>query len=402
MRSGKKIILNRETISMLFLAALPILDPYILCSSMPISLCDLAIILCIILSASKGNLQIHRPLMYLLLLDLLLTLLSALLTDPSKLNYMLALKVFLNFTLFLIAYSSMWTSSNRQIFYRIVVWIGVTAALLAILQFIFANLGWTGFYSGKLPFAIGQYNTFGGLIEGGTGRVRVHSFFEEPSYLALYELPITAWCIKEKKILPALITGSSCIISASLLGVTGVVMIMVYFLLMDQTISRRNKLILILFLIAALLAGSVLYLGNENISYLINYYIFRIRHMEFHRSDSSASQRLLGNIGLFSDYDWLHKIIGVGFNQYPLYFGLENDYSNDFVCTIMNFGIIGILFLILYLIHIGRKTEPKGKIFFFLFLFVLMVDHTWFGTYFFYLLTWCMFSMKEEYWRLSL
>lgn len=400
MKTYKQLLYNKKCIWFaLVLVLFPIFEPYAISENIGIMICDVIVIFILCFFIKKRKIIIYKPLFIILLLNLGLSVLAAIFTQSSQLDIILAIKVFIVFLMYLVVFSCMWDNEIKEAFYRVVVIVGVISAVLAIAQFIFANLGFAGFYSGRLPFAIGKYNAFGGLFDANTGDVRVHSFFEEPSYLAIYQLPITAYCISRKKYIFALITGISCVISGSMLGVVGIFIVLLNALILEESLSGTRKLKLLFAIAIVLFSIYILYLFNTQINTLVNYYVMRYTKLGrdlTYFSESSASQRLLGNIRLFSKYGILNKLIGVGINQYPLYFGLSSDYSNDFVCTILNYGFIGLVSLFCFLFQLFYNTKRSSLIYLALFILVLGVDHSWFGPYFFYLLTWCIFELKSD------
>ena len=117
---------------------------------------------------------------------------------------------------------------------------------------------------------------------------------------------------------------------------------------------------------------------------------------ELDRSNSSASLRLFGNLKYFEYYPFVNKLFGTGFNQYAVYFNLDKNYSNDFVTTLLDFGVLGLIALIISLLSLFKKVHKDGRIYLLIFIIALSIDHIWFNTYFFYLLTWCVVFMKKD------
>ena len=163
-------------------------------------------------------------------------------------------------------------------------------------------------------------------------------------------------------------------------------------------IKTKDKIRLLVIIIFALIILLILYHKNDAVQNMFNYYILRYNKLgsDFARSSSSASQRILGNIKLFSKYNVFNNIFGVGVNQYALYFGLSSDYSNDIVCTLLNYGVIGIICLLLYSISLFKNIKKQGVIHVVIFLSVLCIDHIWFNEYFFYLLTWIILFWRKQ------
>lgn len=384
-------ISKNQKFRVLLLLLLPILSPYgVGTSTYNVSMTDLICLMIVVyFMMIKRKLFVNKVLVNVLNTCFILTIISHLFTFSLDLNFLLSVKVFIAFLLYLIAFSSLRNQLNVELFYTIAEVFGVFCALLAIMQFIFASLGIRNFYSGILPFPLSKYSYFGGLFDKNTGAIRVHSFFEEPSYLAIYLLPIIAHCIQFKKYLKATIMILACIVSATALGIVGIFVLAVFFVLFSD-LNFNHKILFILIVGLGIICLSVVY--NQNIVFkgLMDYYFNRYSsiNIELSRSNSSVSQRLVGNMGLFSDYNFLNKIIGVGINQYKFYFNISTDYSNDFVCMLLNFGYCGVILLIIIIGYFLKNIHKKGYVFILILSLVLLVDHIWFNNYFFYLITW--------------
>lgn len=187
-------------------------------------------------------------------------------------------------------------------------------------------------------------------------------------------------------------------ITGSLIGVVGIFLIMIFLALFDNSVELKRKLQIAFIWFIAIIVIYNLYLQNGYVGDLVDYYFRRFLNVnrDFqYFSESSAAQRILGNIELFERYDLFNKFFGMGINQYPLYFNLQKDYSNDFVSSLLNYGYVGLMALLAFLVKVFSSEKYGYKIYFIVFLMVLAVDHTWFGALFFYLLTWCIFGMKS-------
>lgn len=393
--------INRNKWIVRILAIFPVLmtifEPYAIIDGGGILICDIFVILLVVYFVMSKRIQLHKNLFALLIIDFLLTILSFVFTNSNQTSLLLALKVFVVFSLYLIAYSSIWSYNIRDTFFKAAEIIGLICAILAILQFCFASLGFD-FYDGKLFLPLSEGSYFGGLYDRNTHDLRVHSFFEEPSYLGIFELPVTVYFFQNKKFFKGIICAISCVASGSMIGVIGVLFCIIAVLLADNGIQRNTKFKIIIILLLGFLA--LVYTYNSNVSFknLIDYYIERGSTIQLssQRADSSFSQRITGNIELFQKYGPINKIIGVGFNQYSLYFGIFKDYSNDFVSNLLNFGYTGIICLIIVLCMILRNVSAHGRVFWMILVLVLAVDHSWFGAMFFYLCTWIVANTDER------
>lgn len=379
----------------ILLCLMLIFDPYMIFGVMITDI--IAIALCF-WSFLKYRFAIERNLLILMVAYLFLMFISMIFTFSSDTNLILAIKVFIASMIYLVAFSNVWDWMSRDLFFKVVIVFGLVNAIFLILQYVVVSAGFLGFYTGRLPFLTGEYNTFASLIDPNTGHIRVHAFFEEPSYFAIFELPIFAYCIKNRKIAFAIIIGLSCVMSSSLLGVVGAVAILCYCLLCDSSIKSNQRMRSIVVLMIALVGVLALYIINDEFQTIIDRYILRIMSIQkdFDRADSSVSQRLMGNIKLFDEYNLFNKIFGVGFNQYHLYFGLEKNYSNDFVSILLDFGILGLSALLIVMFNYRQIIFKGERVYFWIWIMVLATDHIWFSNLFFYLFTWMAINRKEN------
>ena len=95
-------------------------------------------------------------------------------------------------------------------------------------------------------------------------------------------------------------------------------------------------------------------------------------------------------------------MFGVGISQLQNYF-LEHgynlsNYSNSFVLTIINSGIIGLIVLMIFLIYLLKiSLKNKSLIFFIILFFTLLVDSILIGYRFYWLCMYIfLFKPKEE------
>lgn len=384
-----------------FLTSFPIimmiLKPYAISSGSDIFLCDILVVLLFLYFLIKKSFQLYMPLSILLCIEIILTLISNVSTTSAQINTVLALKIGIVFFLYLAVFSSIWNLMDPKNFYNIIEIIGLICAILAILQFVFSSFGFE-FYDGKLPLPMGENSYFGGLFDANTQDLRVHSFFEESSYLAFFEIPIVVHFIQKNKYIKAIVCALACVFSGALTGVIGLVISVALVILWDERVEKKYKFYLIAIILCTLIAITFLYNTNSSIRTLIDYYIRRKTTLEISmkRTDSSFSQRIIGNSALFTQYKFINRLIGVGFNQYPLYFGLAKDYSNDVVSTLLNFGYIGIMAFIATLVSILKKATGHGRIMWVIFIMLLAVDHSWFGPMFFYILTWTIMKSSSS------
>lgn len=375
-----------------------IFDPYAITNG-GLAICDVLIFLMAFYLFATYGIAMYKPLYTLICIDVVLTLISFLFTYSTNTNFNLSFKIAIVFTLYLFVYSGIWTQilQYKDDFYKAVEIIGLICAVFALMQFAFASAG-VDFYGGKLPFPMAKNSSFGGIFDANTGDLRVHSFFEEPSYLAFFEIPITIHLLQKKKYIKSIICGAACILSGSMIGILGLAISLITMLIFDSDVKISTKIRFIVLLVVLIVAVIILYNVNDSIKNLINYYMRRLNTIDNskQREDSSYSQRISGYMDLFNNYNNFNKFFGMGFNQYSLYFGLDIDYSNDIVSNLLNFGYAGITALAFALISIAKRITGHGKVFFVIFCLLLAVDHSWFGAMFFYILTWVVVKSNAK------
>lgn len=379
----------------IIICIVPILSPYALFGvSLSFLLVLVALLMCLL---KYRSVYMHKMTGIMLFYMFTISIVNILFTINRSLNVALCTKVFIVFLIYLLFYSSAWNIiSDSQDFFSIASMLGKIFALLAIVQFIAASLGYTNFYSGRLPFALEEYSTFASLVDPTTGALRVHSFFEEPSYLAIYELPVFAYLFRKEDYLWSAVVAFSCVASGSALGIVGIIIVTIV-LFLGSTISVNHKVRIIFIILAIILLFMIILNKSPSLQNLLRYYMRRYLNIgrDFARDDSSVSQRIVGNFPLFSKYNLYNKIFGVGINQYPIYFNLSKDYSNDFVSNLLNFGYLGIVILVFWLSSLIKECKKKNIVYFVIIILVLSIDHIWFSDNFFYLLSWLILGGKR-------
>ena len=115
-----------------------------------------------------------------------------------------------------------------------------------------------------------------------------------------------------------------------------------------------------------------------------------------YRAGGSTNLRLIGAFPLFIDrYDTIQRILGVGIGQYPSVFGVTA-YSNVFVTTILNSGIVGLIILILYIVYLFNNIQRERRIYLILLVMVWACDFQWANWYVFYIMSAFTLVSKKE------
>ena len=217
------------------------------------------------------------------------------------------------------------------------------------------------------------------------------SIFREPAHFAQYLLPMLAielfWKSKDKLISPF----SILLLVVILFLRSGNGMIGILLLLLLKVISYQKELsktLRILFGVFAIVASlfcfayiSKTIIGQELIK----------RTAEFENNEQSKSYiRIYRGFALFSSIPIEYKLIGtnnegilsqIKQSQVSYLFTGERDesdlYFNGAAGILLHNGIIGLIFLVLYFIDIGKKTDLLGRSLLLLFILISFVAQTY-------------------------
>ena len=112
---------------------------------------------------------------------------------------------------------------------------------------------------------------------------------------------------------------------------------------------------------------------------------------------SSTKYRIIGHVDLFNQYSFLQKLFGVGIAQYSQVFNVSA-YSNVWVTTLLNCGIIGVGYLALCVFNLKKRVKKENIIYLVVLILVLSSDWQWFSWYFFALISACVLSsFRDDY-----
>lgn len=385
-----------------FLALSPILDPYIIFSigsGFTIRVNDVFMLLLGLLcfckyaaSRSKNNILLY------LLMGLLLITICANIYSSTKLAS--SLKLILIWLVYGFVLSYIWETPCRDKFFYWLEKIAIVISVVVFLQFV---AGYTGIsmWDGKIPFlSLSKYDGWAGYIDINTGDIRPNGILQEASYVGIYLSVALAQALKENKMKLVAVYCAAMFATTSLVSVVSGVFVVFYSLLAAKKlkISRKMKRNIIVAAIIAVLVMIYLINTNESIGASFAYIMKRFNRMEADLTGdrmSSAKYRLLGYIDLFPQYSFVQKMIGVGVGQFSVLFDVKA-YSNVWVTTLLNSGIIGLLFLIFILILLKKKTLLQNSVFFWVMILIFSSDYQWFNWYFFYLMSACVLKPSYE------
>lgn len=385
-----------------FLAVSPVLDPYILFelgSGITIRLNDVLAIIFVVLCFSKSTRPKKNFLLIWCLGFFVITLL-AFFGINKEVNFVMAIKNIIIWIFYSILISYLWTCADRNDFFKFVQIIGMIAAAVVILQFIFGHLR-IPMWNGNIPgLHLSKYDAWAGYIDRNTGDIRPNGIFQESSYVGIYLLAAYAYAVKQNKLWVAVLFAVGMFLTTSMVAVLGCIFITLYLLIAGKKLNIERKVVRRFLFVIILLAIVLIILIAVNNS-VRSAFVYILRRLLTFTSDlngermSSTKLRLIGNLSLFSRYGPWQKIFGVGAAQYPVYFNTIA-YSNNFVTVLLDYGMVGFIMFSVFLVQLYRKTNKTNKIFFLITLIIFAVDRQWFNWYFLYLLTPCIISEADK------
>lgn len=258
---------------------------------------------------------------------------------------------------------------EKKSFLKVISILAFICGLIILYQFIVINSGGVP-YNGRLFEDLAKGYTWSASV---TYR-RPNSLFSEPSYFAIFYLPFMALMLINKKYCIATCAAILLFISTSSLGIAGSFVILILYMILEKR-YKEVCVVLIVFSILVL----IIYYGQ--FQWLINLNVNKIGTI-----NSKSQIRIWGYIEYFSIMPLVNQLIGVGFNQLSNYFvqyGLYN-YSNAFVLVLLNYGVIGLIGYLFFLIKVFFGSELNGKIFLGIFVLISMFDSFLYNTLFYY------------------
>lgn len=400
---SRYMTLSFSSVVALFLAIAPVLDPYIVAeisAGFTLRVNDVFAVTLGIIGFLK-NYKIDRHSGFLIYWCLFMAVISlfGILGSLGKngISFFAAYKNIIIWTVYSFLIMYLWKVPCREKFLNCVTVIGIVCSMVIILQFICGHLN-INFWDGRISiFQLSKYDGWAGYIDRNTFDIRPCGIFQEPSYCGIYLLVALTYCLKKNKYFMVGLFGISLILTTSLVGILGAVIVMLYYMLFsNDRVSKKYKWIMLLGII--ILFAFFTISQNSAIQSLLQYVTRRLSNIT---SDLQAERmgstkwRLLGNIYLFSGYNLWQKLFGMGANQYASHFRVVN-YSNNIINIILNYGIIGFLGFIFLLKRLFDRVEKENHIYFIIMLLIFLVDQQWFNWFFFYLLSACVLKSETD------
>ena len=384
-----------------FLAIAPILDPYIVAeigSGFTLKVNDvLMIFFGLIMFSKSSSYDKYTGLLIKWLMGLLIiSIFGNLISSTNLANSMKNLIVWFIYAFFLMY---VWKSPCRDTFFKYAQIIAIIAATFVLIQFVCGNLG-IPIWDGRIPgLALGKYDGWSGYIDPNTRDIRPNGLFQEASYVGIYLVVAYAQAFKEGKMKLLILYAIAMLLTTSMVSIITLVVITLFFLMKSKKLDLSSKLTRRIIIVLLLGFAGVVYLSatNEAIGHSVAYVMKRITNLSSDLQGirmSSTKYRLLGHIDLYEHYSIVQKFFGVGIAQYSSFFGVSS-YSNVWVTTLLNSGILGVLFLVCCFFAFAKSIKKDNFVFFLIFILVLSSDYQWFSWYFFYMITACILESIE-------
>ena len=387
-------IKKRDLTASVLLCLAPILDPYILFSvgSFEVHVVDLLLLFYLLVHLFKHrNIGIRTDLLVILVIMMMSNIITFLSARAGN-DFGASIRVWCFWIIFLVLFSSVAQDANGNDFIRCAMTVARIATVLLLIQFVLMLAG-VNVWNGQLPFLHLSKTDAWARMRDVSGVIRVHSFFQEPSYYGIYVMPLFAYSLNNKDIVSVVLFGAGLVLSTSSLAIAGIVIILLVWLLLGRkrTVKADHVIIWTLLIVAAAAAFLILYRHSPQVQHLVDYAVSKIAKMGKDLQGTrmgSTKIRLLGNVGLFKEYPLIKKVFGVGINQYPLLYPTVISYSSTMVTLLLNGGIVTSLSYLLLAAKMIFKARGRNKIYGLLFVYVMFTDLCLFTWYAFYLFYW--------------
>ena len=249
----------------------------------------------------------------------------------------------------------------------------------------------TNAFSGKiLPFELMESGFFQMEMRG-----RPSSFLPEPAHLAIFISPVYLYALTKKEWRMIIVCLVGLILSTSSTGLVIAAIVPIIYFLLESEMKLSKK---ILFAAATLGIVLILYLLVSS-----NYYDNYSNKLTGESFQNSI--RIFGQLENMKHMSFTQWITGIGLNNWRDYLatlGIQSsNYSNSLFFSIISFGIVGTIVLIVGVIKASNIRFPiKDNRISFMFLFLLLIvifsDQILFNRNLLYLLVWLFSSRLLE------
>ena len=295
----------------------------------------------------------------------------------------------------LILYMLLWFYSDIDVTMKYANMFGYICCGYALVQIIATISGST------VP--LGQFPIF----EVSTGWVseiwgfRFNSIFSEPSYFAIYLLPLFVYNLVKSNWLKAVIFASFIVLSSSSLGIISLIIVLLLRFI-SSDFSLKNKIQFIVILFGVVLLANLIIEKVPDVEVFIGRSYIKIKEI----FDSSLNggfmkdMRLGGYLDLYGELPIKEQLFGVGNSQMQNYFSEQGvlifNYSNSFVLSLINLGLLGFVVFVIFLAKLLCVSRKEKTFLFWLILIITFsVDSLLFSYRYYWLVYFVLFSNKR-------
>lgn len=375
------------------IAAIPVLAPYRL-FGLPVSWILGAIFLVLVIIQKKKlaitikNQQMPVYLFAIMAFVISINGLLELQYKTSLINSLIALCIEL------VIYITLWNHSDVDNTMKYAKWVGYACCGYAIFQMLML-------FTGK-PVPLGKLPFF--TIPASQGWVpdiwgfRFNSLFSEPSYFAIYLLPLFTFYLMRKRWTSCFVFAAFIVLSSSSLGILAMAAVLFWFLLWDEFLCKGHTQQIVMILCGGSVA-IVLCFALPQTRGFISATVEKLGKLFTESNDL----RLAGHIEYFDYLPFKEQLFGTGVSQLQNYFadrGISlSNYSNSFVMAILNFGVFGAIGMALFLLAAWKiSIDRHSLLFFIIFVLILAADSILFSYRYYYLIYFIWnYSEKEKH-----
>ena len=376
----------------ILIAVYPILAPYSLLGISVNWILGVLFIICHLFKrACFPIMSSTRPLILYTVVSMLLSLngLLILRNQSNLINAEIAMAVDLAI------YLMLWYYSDIDITMKYANILGCICCGYAAIQIIVTISGGTA-PLGQLPI----FEVSSGWVSESWG-FRFNSLFSEPSYFAIYLLPLFIYNFMKNNWLKVILFVSFIILSSSSLGIIslGVVLILRFF---SSDFPAKDKFKFLMIILAAIIFANMLMNKVPTIQVFVNRSYDKISEIFRDSSNGGFMEdvRLGGYLNLFNKLPVKEQIFGVGNAQLQNYFAEHGiyiyNYSNSFVLSVLNFGLLGFVTFIIFLGNLFFISCKRKTVLFWLVLIITFsVDSLLFSYRYYWLVYFVLFANKR-------
>lgn len=372
-----------DILPVIFIATAPILSPYALAGSLSLTLIFGLACALIYFVFYKPSLLVESKHYLFIVMLVVLILLSF--NGFFVLNELAALA---NSLLVLVIVFLCYMLSWRMVKFDSVVKVSTVIAWVSVF---FAGYQWLVTIRGgvaplgQLPF----FDLTTGWVPEHWG-FRFNSFFSEPSYFALYLLPLFAYHLKKNSFVHTFVMAVGIVLSSSSLGALGMILVVLCNLLFDARYRVRT----IMAVAALSLILGVIYTSLPAVQTVVGRTVQKILSIE------DNSLRVVGYLDYYQMYSPKEMLFGVGMNQFQNYMGQRGifvyNYSNTVVYMLLQSGLLGLLTMLGYFGWLAKyAVKNKSVAFALICVLLLAFDYAMFSHRFYFLLYFVLYYSEK-------